>query len=304
MPICHRLAMFVDYLGWRLAIASLVLAFSPAVTMAADISLDQADGIISISGPIVAGDAEKLVGIVLSQGPATLQIRTVWLNSPGGSIDEAVRLAALIQRLRLTTTVPGKRRSSPDEKICASACFIVWLGGYSRHASGHLVVAATDGSDVKDLAKLLQESAGKVGLHRPFIKLDEVSKPDTLTAQAQQRQAMNSVREYLMDRSVPAELITKMMSRSSREIYWVGLDEMTDLNYSPEHQELLAANCGFQGPLRPGATREQLDAFVESMSAAQMKRSSECERALMLRIRTRELPDLLSELRKGTRSWK
>ncbi|MDI4634126.1 ATP-dependent Clp protease proteolytic subunit [Pelomonas sp. V22] len=51
----------------------------------------------------------------------------VWVNSPGGSVAEALEIGQTLRRLRAHVRVPAKRGV-----VCISACTILMLGGYNR----------------------------------------------------------------------------------------------------------------------------------------------------------------------------
>jgi hypothetical protein len=271
--------------------------------MAAEITAQ--DSTLRLTGPLVAGDAEKLVGVVLTNSQRLLEIRSLELNSGGGSVEEAIRIAALVQQLRLYTTVQrpesvgreGKRRA-----VCASACFLVWLGGYWRYASGYF---EPSGDNLADSAfQMAQEQAGLIGLHRPYIDLLESQASDMHASQTHQRRAMTAIRAYLMDRSVPPDMIATMMSRSSREIVWLKPDDVHVLAYSPEHEELLASNCGYRGwRLPPGSSREEVQRFLATQTEQARDDLRNCERALVKRLREREASSILVDLRAGKRPW-
>ncbi len=53
--------------------------------------------------------------------------REVWLNSPGGSVQEAFQIGLELKRLRATAVVPAM-----EDVHCVSACTILILGAYNR----------------------------------------------------------------------------------------------------------------------------------------------------------------------------
>ena len=103
----------------------------------------RADGIIvagvKVGGDIVPGDAKKLLDFYKTYGVMTSPVH---LRSKGGNVEEAMKMGAIIRRLRLETEVPvwntGRQPIDPikvdrqENMICASACFLVYAGGASR----------------------------------------------------------------------------------------------------------------------------------------------------------------------------
>lgn len=96
--------------------------------LAADFTVDHWRGkpVLSMSGPIVQGDAERFWALA-SQVPAAAHgLPILLLDSPGGNVDEALRISELMERARFHTVVPNKAR-------CASACAsVVFIGGTFR----------------------------------------------------------------------------------------------------------------------------------------------------------------------------
>ena len=82
-------------------------------------------GAISAVGRIDPGTEEAFADFLDS--PAAADADTLYIHSPGGSVDEAIRLARRIRAAHLSTAVPA-------DGYCASACPLVLAGGVTRHA--------------------------------------------------------------------------------------------------------------------------------------------------------------------------
>lgn len=87
----------------------------------AAITLDESGKSLEVKGPLSAGVADRFEE-VLNSAPGT---RTVMLDSDGGRIFEALRMAELIRARGLDTRV---------ERNCASACTLILLAGKDRSA--------------------------------------------------------------------------------------------------------------------------------------------------------------------------
>lgn len=85
---------------------------------------------VVIDGPILAGDDSKFRHIADTYGS---KIKSVILNSPGGSVPDGLRIAELIHSLELNTNIPEGDR-------CLSACFYLFSAGKQRNADGALGV--------------------------------------------------------------------------------------------------------------------------------------------------------------------
>ncbi len=91
---------------------------------ALEIKLRQASAhvsVVNITGIIEPGDGKR-VEEFLARLPADQPV-TVWLNSPGGAIVDALRMGRYFHRNRVRTYVAGRRAR------CISACALAFLGG-------------------------------------------------------------------------------------------------------------------------------------------------------------------------------
>lgn len=106
----------------RSAALLLAAALAVAPACAAEIVLDGAE--IQISGHIVAGDMATFAARMQAGNGVNL----VRLNSPGGFISEAIKIAAAIHAAHLNTAVSRSMQ-------CKSACFLMFAAGAHRYAS-------------------------------------------------------------------------------------------------------------------------------------------------------------------------
>jgi len=176
---------------------------------------------LSLHGEIVKGDYQKLKSMYLKLNLGTI----LYLDSPGGALSEAMQMGQLIRLLQVQTIVE-------KNKICASACFFIFLGGAGRLAAG-----AISGQPIP-----LGLFAGYLGLHRPFLAAPSGASESL----ERQTSAMKHVRIYLEGFLVSNRLIDLMMSRPSNDIYWLSDDDLEELgNYPPELEELYISRCGY-----------------------------------------------------------
>lgn len=76
--------------------------------------------ILHARGPIAEGDAAELEAMARA-----LKAAELWLDSPGGSAAEGMRIGRTVRSLGLTTRVD-------EQAVCASACVDAFLGGVRR----------------------------------------------------------------------------------------------------------------------------------------------------------------------------
>ena len=81
-----------------------------------------AAGVLTAEGTIDAGAAARFAEEIEARGE---YVKTVALNSPGGSLDDAMAMARLVREKKLGTEVA-------DGALCASSCPLVLSGGATR----------------------------------------------------------------------------------------------------------------------------------------------------------------------------
>ena len=87
-------------------------------------------GVLELTGTIDPGAFERVLAEVTARGE---YVTTVALNSPGGSVEDAIKIGALLLVNEFTTSVaPGA--------ICASSCPLILAGGKLRLASAQSAI--------------------------------------------------------------------------------------------------------------------------------------------------------------------
>jgi len=82
-------------------------------------------GVLNLTGTIDVGAAARFAAEVAARGE---YVATVALNSPGGSVDDALAIGALIREKGFATSVAAGA-------LCASSCPLVLAGGAARQAA-------------------------------------------------------------------------------------------------------------------------------------------------------------------------
>ena len=173
-------------------LAALVAALAmPICASSAEISA--APNGIHIDGQIVKGDARKLALLLTDSiehdDHYRLFLFGVRLNSPGGDVEEAMKIARLVEQAFTSTSVSGGGS-------CASACFLIWAAGVERHIDSH----------------------DRLGVHRLSLAATSV---DIRRAERAIAPATQSIEAFLLAAGIPRLVIQKMNETPSSDIFWV-----------------------------------------------------------------------------------
>lgn len=208
---------------------------------------------VFLSGEIIPGDANKMRSAIKKVTKKGQVIETLILNSNGGDVIEATKISKLVRALMLETstvyspTQEQFNRGIRGQYACVSACFIVWASGARRTTKTEYLNA-------------LGHSG--IGLHRPYFVAHKYDAPPGQVADAQ-ADIISIVRTGLQSDNIPLDIIEKMMSRSSREVYWLSeIDEGSISEISPWLEEMLIARCQFDPEYNREMERRNVEAFL------------------------------------------
>ncbi|MGF6312181.1 hypothetical protein ABIB82_006149 [Bradyrhizobium sp. i1.8.4] len=165
--------------------------FSTAATAAelGSVTLKGDVTIVALSGDVAGGDTEAAEALIKAANDDNRLISAIRLDSPGGSLAEAVKLAGLIRRAKLPTIVAAGSR-------CASACFIVFAAGNEKFAS--------------------YEAA--IGVHGVSDKFGHET--------AQTEEATIAMARVASGFGVPPHIIGQMVTTHAHEIAWLTPDDL------------------------------------------------------------------------------
>jgi hypothetical protein len=209
-----------------------------------------------LRGKIIAGDYEKVRQALRDSWPHLTEIN---LDSPGGSVLEALKIGRLLRKYLITATVSRAEAQHPpsapgpappfdpskpytvlpapsDSWVCASACALIWFGGVER--------------------------SGTVGLHRPRITDPDFASASPEEATKRYRLLLSAIEAYLTEMEAPRPIIDQMLATGSSEIRWI--DAVSEgLSRPPSYAEWEDTSChdkfepavgplvdGCRGPLR------------------------------------------------------
>lgn len=114
--------------------------------------------IVALNGDIAEGDTDAMEALLGTANANGRLVSAVRLDSPGGSLAEAVKFADLIRRAKLSTVVAGGAH-------CASACFIIFAAGIERFADYDAAIGVHGVSD-KSGQETAQTEAATISMAR------------------------------------------------------------------------------------------------------------------------------------------
>jgi ATP-dependent protease ClpP protease subunit len=126
-------------------------------------------GAASAVGRIEPGTADDLARFLEQQGG---EVKMLYLHSPGGYVDDALRMSLLLRDKGLDTKVP-------NDGYCASSCPIVFAGGKNRSAGARawvgvhqVFVAQGSDGDINDGMAGVQTITARVQDHLVAMGVD------------------------------------------------------------------------------------------------------------------------------------
>lgn len=154
-------------------------------------------GRLMATGTITPGVSEAFAAEIAKRGD---YVKTVVLNSPGGSVPDALAMGRLIREKELSTEVEAG-------KLCASSCPLMFVGGQERRADDkaaigvHQIFAATAPD--------------------PNVRRDEMSDAQRISARCQR---------YLGDMGVNLQVWVHAMETPKDRLFVFKPEELRSLN--------------------------------------------------------------------------
>lgn len=205
----------------------LFLPFLFSATHAAEIGYKQInpfDGqrttasFLYITGELKAGDSERLRELVINDALKFIQAPVV-LDSTGGNVVEALRIADLVKAGYLSVSVPTKAK-------CLSACFYILASAVTRYMEG------------------------TVGIHRPYLPKELAQKLNIVEMEKKQKEVYAKAKEILISQNVPQYLIEQMFSNASDEIYLLSQKDKDAIGFRANwYEQMLVSKCGLDKKL-------------------------------------------------------
>lgn len=219
------------------ALSAVIGLFASSLVFGGEISLADIDGpgceqidepsvclTLLFSGEIKKGDAERLsraitrvtgvMGDFLKED-TPVRVGTLYFDSPGGDLHEAMTIGQIIRDNLMWTQVT-------HDSSCSSACVVAFLGGAARIA------------------------IGPMGIHSFYSK--EVLGPADYAVASQRYEAVSKqVETYLRAMRIPVAFLDEMKSTPHYNIRILGFEEMERLGVigiDPVYAQIRDSNRG------------------------------------------------------------
>jgi len=202
----------------RLLLAAVVAAVANAApATAATFELHQSGQLLRLSGELKRNDARSFRELMERDGG---RVHTIYLDSPGGSLADGLRIGELIRARNLATRVPAKAE-------CASACVFILAGGRVREVEQggkvgvHMASALSSDEYVARLKKVLLDRELEIDDRiRVIIAISEQMAAKAAGAQA----------TYLTRMGISLRLLQPNFETNHFDIYWLSPQELADYN--------------------------------------------------------------------------
>jgi hypothetical protein len=226
-------------------VGSAIIGVATSAAELSSIALVDDTIVIALNGDIAAGNADTVEALIRTVNESGRLVSAVRLDSGGGSLTEAIKLADLVRRAKLPTIVAAGGR-------CASACFIIFAAGVEKFASYEALIGVHGASD-KFGRETVQTEAATIAM-------------------------ANIVSRY----GVPPSIIGRMVTTPAQEIAWLTPQDLRDMGVVmtgqrqhpaplplPDHRELAALDLQpKEGIVDPEQPRRDDPRYAQAYAAA------------------------------------
>lgn len=167
-------------------------------------------GVLVAEGAIDPGAAGRFASEVEARGE---YIKLVSLNSPGGSVDDAIAMSKLIREKNIATKIA-------ERALCASSCPIVFAGGATRSA----------------------EKDAVVGVHQVFN--GSIERPSAEEAMSSAQEITARVARHLDEMGIGAGLWIHALETPPNQLYYLTREEMAEYRLTTDATPVAGPRAG------------------------------------------------------------
>jgi hypothetical protein len=154
----------------------------------------ESGGRLTMTGRIIQGTAEAFAKEVQARGE---YVKVVVIDSPGGSVEDAMAMARLIREQGYATEIP-------DGSLCASSCPLMFAGGVARSAG----------------------PKAAIGLHQFYAAAG--SSTDAVAALSHAQATTARISRFLTEMGVDAALWLHALDTPPQALYYLTATEQTE----------------------------------------------------------------------------
>lgn len=157
---------------------------------------------LKMSGEIAQGDYKKLYYYLKDNSPrsAFLGLGQAELDSPGGNIKEAMKIATLLKKIYPFVYV---------NNTCASSCLLLWLSGSQRHIGEN----------------------GKIGIHRPTFSKEYYEATTLEETKDDYEKVSIEFKNFVLDQGLPLSIYEKLIATNSQSILFLNANDIALIGY-------------------------------------------------------------------------
>jgi hypothetical protein len=187
-------------------LAAVIALLASSATRAATITegVDkEGNHYLALDGPIVPGDPERFAAAIWNANAHGYRLDALRLNSPGGSVWEAMAIAVMVRWVENIATVVQK-----DAK-CESACFALFAAGHRKYVDP-------------------RSDPTQIGVHSIYevIKRDESGGASTWKESGDTTiEAVRLLREIF----VPIQVIGKIVTTPPNKMFYLTISDLWDM---------------------------------------------------------------------------
>jgi ATP-dependent protease ClpP protease subunit len=179
------------------------------------------NNMLILKGRIEHGDNQKFINFIRSNYKLINYSPGIILSSMGGDIEESFKMAEIIKNLYTTVYV------GPYTGKCASACFILYAGAVRR--IGHEFL---------------------IGIHRPYLTSQRMQELPINEIEKSQEYINNKTKSFLEKNGIARDISDIMLSKSSKEVYWLTESDLYRIGKMPPWFEQYAiSKCNYDKEL-------------------------------------------------------
>lgn len=171
---------------------------------------------VTLSGTIESGDTDKFISFLRADlTDAHFALMSIRLESPGGNVIEAMRLALFLKAFYPDIGVSG---------TCASSCLLLWLSGGVHYPP---------------------EEPSRIGIHRPYFDPNRFSKLSLREAESRYAKLADDFKAFVLSQGLPPSIYEKLIATSSKDIYWLTTTDLGLIGVAaPAYDERYKSECG------------------------------------------------------------